>query len=178
MSSCVIPGSFDPVTLGHMDLIRRAAAVFDRVTVVVMVNIRKQGVFSSAERERMLKSACAGISGVRVEVWDGLLADYMRQRGERTVVRGVRSAAEYDQEALSARANRALNPETETVMIPAAEGDGWISSSAVKEIAAFGGEIRGYVPRECAEEIRIRLSNKKTDRSEINSRGSEAESRD
>lgn len=158
MSSCVIPGSFDPVTLGHTDLIRRAANLFDRVTVVVMINVRKQGSFTSRERAEMLRSACGKLSNVRVEVWDGLLSDYMRIRGERTVIRGVRSAAEFDGELVAAQANRILNPEMETLLMPAGEGMNWISSSAVKEIASFGRDIKAFLPPECAEEIAKRLT--------------------
>ncbi len=159
MSGCVIPGSFDPVTRGHTDLIRRAAALFDRVTVVVMVNVRKRGVFTPEERTELLRKACRGMENVRVERWDGLLSEYMRGKGERTVVRGVRSASESDGEIIAAQANRMLNPEMETLLMPAGEGYAWISSSAVKEIAAFGGDIRNFLPPECAEEITGRLSN-------------------
>ena len=141
MSSCVIPGSFDPVTRGHMDLIRRTARMFDRVTVVVMVNIRKQGRFSPEERVRLLEKACAEEPGVTVDRWDGLLSEYMREKGETTVLRGVRSGTEYDAEMVSAQANRMLNPEMETLLLPAGDGMQWISSSAVREIAAFGGDI-------------------------------------
>ena len=158
MSGCVIPGSFDPVTRGHTDLIRRAAALFDRVTVVVMVNIRKQGIFTPEERVRMLREACGAEKRVRVEQWSGLLSAYMREKGETTVVRGVRGVQEYDGEMIAAQANRMLNPRMETLLMPAAEGYAWISSSAVKEIAAFGGDIRNFLPEECAEEIIRRLS--------------------
>ena len=158
MSSCVIPGSFDPVTRGHMDLIRRASAVFDQVTVVVMVNIRKSGVFTPEERAEMLRKACGRESRVRVEIWDGLLADYLREKNERIVIRGVRGVGEYDGEAISAQANRMLNPKMETLLMPAGEGYNWISSSAVREIAAFGGDIRPFIPPECAEEILMRLA--------------------
>ena len=153
----MIPGSFDPVTRGHQDLIRRAAQLFDRVTVVVMVNIRKQGCFSPEERVRLLEQACRCDPNVRVERWEGLLSEYMREREERTVIRGARSAAEFDAEIVSAQANRMLNPEMETLLLPAGDGMQCISSSAVREIAAFGGDIREFVPRECAEEIRKKL---------------------
>ncbi len=158
MSSCVIPGSFDPVTNGHMDLIRRASGMFDRVTVVVMVNIRKRGVFTPEERMDLLRAACAGETNVRVERWDGLLSDYMRDKQEKTVLRGVRSAAEYDSEMIAAQANRLLYPGMETLLLPAGEGQAWLSASAVKEIAAFGGDIRAYIPQACAEEILARMS--------------------
>ena len=158
MSGCVIPGSFDPVTRGHVDLIRRAARCFDRVRVVVMVNIHKQGRFSPEERVRLLEVACREMPEVTVDRWEGLLSDYMRGREEKTVLRGVRSAAEYDAEMTAAQANRMLYPEMETLLMPAGEGMQWISSSAVREIAAFGGDIRPWIPAECAEEILEKLS--------------------
>lgn len=158
MSSCVIPGSFDPVTRGHMDLIHRAAALFEQVTVVVMVNIRKTGTFTPEERVRMLQAACRNEKNVQVEIWNGLLSDYMREKQETTVVRGIRSGTEYDSEMISAQANRMLNPRMETLLMPATEGYTWISSSAVKEIAAFGGDIREFIPEECAEEILGKLA--------------------
>ena len=106
----------------------------------------------------LLEKACQGIPGVRVDRWEGLLSEYMRTRGERTVIRGVRNGSEYDAETAAAQANRMLNPEMETLLLPAGEGLQWISSSAVREIAAFGGEIREWIPSECAEEIAQRLS--------------------
>ncbi len=159
MSSCVFPGSFDPVTRGHMDLIRRASAVFDRVTVTVMVNIHKRGTLSPEKRAELLEKACAGMANVRVEIWNGLLTDYLRQKGERCVLRGVRSASEADAEMIAAAANRMLNPETETLLMPASDGLACVSSSAVREIAAFGGNILPFVPEEIAEEIAALLAN-------------------
>lgn len=158
MNSCVFPGSFDPVTNGHLDLIRRIAERFDRVTVTVMVNMRKQGAFTPDERTALLKKACAGMENVRVDRWDGLLADYMRNNHENCVIRGVRNAGEYETEALAAEANRILFPGMETLLLPASEGYACISSSTLKEIAAFGGEIGAFVPDCVAEEIRERLT--------------------
>ena len=155
----MIPGSFDPITRGHEDLIHRAAALFDQVTVVVMVNIRKQGCFTPEERVDLLRRTFRCEQNIRIEQWDGLLSAYMREKGERTVIRGVRSAAEYDSETTAAQANRMLNPQMETLLLPSTEGYAWISSSAVKEIAAFGGDVTEYLPECCAEEIVHRLSN-------------------
>lgn len=153
MSSCVIPGSFDPVTKGHLDLICRAAKIFDRVTAVVMINVHKQSSFPPEERVRLLEKACAGENNVRVDRWDGLLCDYMKEKGERTVIRGVRAAGEFDTENTAAHANRLMNPEMETLLMPAGDGMQWISSSAVREIAAFGGDPRDFLPETCADEI-------------------------
>lgn len=160
MSSCVFPGSFDPVTNGHMDLITRAAGLFDEVTVAVMVNIHKQGVILPEKRAELIRRACAGLPNVRVEVWQGLLTEFMRLRGERCIIRGARSAGEFDAELASAAANRALLPGVETLFLPASGPYAWVSSSAVREIAAFGGDILSFVPPEAAEEIAQLLANK------------------
>ena len=154
MRSCVFPGSFDPVTRGHLDLIRRAAELFDRVTVTVMINIGKTGALTTEERLALLKKACADLPSVRIDSWSGLLADYMRKNGEVCVIRGIRNAAELEQEMISARINRLLNPPMETVFLPATDELSCVSSSAVREIAAFGGDITPFVPETVGEEIR------------------------
>ncbi len=161
MTGCVFPGSFDPVTKGHMDLIRRAARLFDRVTVTVMVNIHKQGTFPPEQRIRLLEEACRDLDNVRVDRWDGLLADYMREKGECCVIRGARSTGEFEGEISAASVNRQLNPGMETLLMPASAEFGALSSSAVREIAAFGGDVRPFVPACVAEEIARTLANKK-----------------
>ena len=108
----------------------------------------------------MLEKACRFSPNIRVDRWEGLLSGYMREKDERTVIRGVRNGTEYDAEYASAQANRMLNPKMETLLMPAGERLQWISSSAVREIAAFGGDVREFVPGECAEEILRGLSNK------------------
>lgn len=154
MKCCVFPGSFDPPTRGHLDLIRRAAAMYDRVTVAVMVNVSKQGMIPWEERVRMLKKTCGDIPNVRVELWKGLLADYIRKQKKPTVViRGVRNAAEFEREAEAAAVNRTLCPGMETVLIPASEGMGMVSSSTVREIAAFGGDYDFLIPPEIRQDI-------------------------
>ena len=154
MSSCVFPGSFDPPTRGHIDLIRRAAAMYDQVTVTVMVNVSKAGTIPWEERVRMLEKACRDIPNVRVDLWKGLLADYMRRQEEPAVViRGVRNAAEYEREAEAAAVNRTLCPGLETVLIPASDGMGMVSSSTVREIAAFGGNYDFLVPDGIRQDI-------------------------
>lgn len=159
MSSCVFPGSFDPLTKGHMDLIIRASRLFDRVTVTMMVNIRKKETIPSDLRFQMLQHACADFGNVRIDRWDGLLTDYMRNHGERIIIRGVRSGLEYETEYISARINRSLCPETETLLIPSDPELACVSSSVVRELAQFGGDIRPYVPENVLEEIRSALSN-------------------
>lgn len=153
MRTCVFPGSFDPVTKGHMDLIERASALFDRVTVTVMINRNKQGCFPVTKRKELLEKACADLDHVQVDIWDGLLVDYLRARGENTVIRGVRNGADFEAENISAQANRMLYPETETVLLFAGEGKNAISSSAVREIASFGGSVAEFVPEKVVDEI-------------------------
>ena len=160
MVTCVFPGSFDPVTRGHLDLISRASALFDHVTVTVMVNIRKNSSIPIENRISMLERICAGYDNVTVESWNGLLADYMKQKGERIVIRGLRSSAEFDQEMVSFSANRMINENVETLFLPSDPAMTGISSSAVREIAAFGGNIESFVPSPLTEEIALFLSKK------------------
>ena len=160
MVSCVFPGSFDPVTKGHLNLISRASAVFDQVTVTVMYNIHKNGIVPIEKRVELLRKACADYPNVTVDRWDGLLAEYMYQKNERIIVRGIRSAAEMNAELQACAANKLLNPEIETVFLPCDPSMSGISSSAVREIAAFGGNIQDFVPDELTEEISTLLSNK------------------
>ena len=152
-SLCVFPGSFDPVTVGHMDLIGRAAGMFDSVTVAVMVNISKNGMIPYEERVRILRKACAKFPNVQVELWKGLLADYLREHPSTVVVRSVRNAGEAELEIRTAAINRRLFPRAETLLIPASADLADISSSAVREIAGFGGDIREFVPKSVYREI-------------------------
>ncbi len=158
MVSCVFAGSFDPVTNGHLDLIRRCAGVFERVTVTLMVNIHKAGTIPPQARLAILEKVCAPFENVRVDQWSGLLTDYMRERGERVLVRGLRSGAEFDQEYASFLMNRQLYPPFETLYWPVHPSVAGLSSGAVREIAHFGGDIRSLVPEAAAEEISRWLS--------------------
>ena len=161
MSSCVFPGSFDPVTAGHMDIIARASAVFDIVCVTVMINVSKRCCIPADDRMRLLKKACRRYPNVKVDHWNGLLAEYMREHRQKILIRGVRGCSEFDQEYTSALMNRRLNDQFETLLIPADPEISIISSSAVREIAGFGGDITGLVPEECLKDIQGFLSKKK-----------------
>ena len=159
MSSCVFPGSFDPVTKGHLDLISRASYLFEHVTVTVMNNIHKKSAIPVEKRVRMLQEVCTVFPNVSVEKWNGLLADYMKKKKEKMIIRGIRSSAELDQELQACAANRILNSDIETIFLPCDPLMNGISSSAVREIAAFGGDIRPFVPDALTEEI-IKLLSK------------------
>ena len=141
---CLYPGSFDPVTNGHMDIIRRAAALFDTVIVGVFHNPDKQGCFPVEKRVDMLKKACRGIPGVRVIAYGGLLAQYTREQGISVVVRGVRGVADLESETVMARINDQLNPGLETIFLPASPEMGEISASMVRQLAAFGADFAQF----------------------------------
>ena len=152
-SRCLYPGSFDPVTLGHMDVIRRAAGLFDTVVVGVLHNPEKRGCFSVEQRVDMLRRACAGIPNVQVISYEGLLAQLTRETGITVVVRGVRGVNDLESETVMARINRQLNPALETLFLPASPEVGEISASMVRQLAAFGADLSAYVPPEALKVI-------------------------
>ena len=155
---CVYPGSFDPVTVGHVDVIRRARHLFDRVVVAVLHNPAKTGCFPVAERLEMLQCACRDMDGVSVAAFDGLLVDFAQQEGACAVVRGIRAAGDYEVEKTMAEINARLMPELETVFLSARPEHACVSSSAVRELAAFGGDFASMVPEGCAELVARRFA--------------------
>ena len=150
---CLYPGSFDPVTLGHLDIIRRAASIFDTVVVGVLHNPDKQGRFSVEDRMDMLKRVCEGIPNVEIIAWPGLLAQLTRESGLRVVVRGVRGIADLDSETTMAHINGQLDPGLETVFLPASPGRADVSASMVRQLAQFGADISNYVPSQVLPDI-------------------------
>ncbi|MBE5796099.1 MAG: pantetheine-phosphate adenylyltransferase [Clostridiales bacterium] len=150
---CVYPGSFDPVTTGHLDVIRRAASLFDEVIVAVMHNVNKRGCFPVEERMALIEKAAAEIPNVRVDKWDGLLVDYVRMSGASCVVRGLRAVSDFESEMTMAQVNAQLLEGMETVFLMTKPEHGCISSSVVREAASFGADISAFVPECIAEEI-------------------------
>ena len=146
MKEVVFPGSFDPVTNGHLDLIKRALAIFGAVRVVVLTNQTKSGMFPVQKRVQFLKEALKGMKGVRVDCAQGLLANYMKKNKLTTIVRGLRSAHDWNHERTNAYYNQLFNAKLETVFLPAATQDQYISSSAVKEAVAYGADVADLVP--------------------------------
>lgn len=157
MRKAVCPGSFDPITNGHIDIIKRAAELFDEVTVLVVTNPDKKCVFSPEERAELIKKATAGISGVKVDLFSGLLADYVKANGICAIVKGIRSSSDFEYEFQMALANRSLAPGAETVFITADPQNMYVSSSLIRQIATFGGDVSDFVPKSIVEEIEKRL---------------------
>ena len=147
-SRCLYPGSFDPVTLGHLDIIRRAAAIFDTVVVGVLHNPEKKGCFSVEQRVDMLQRVCRDMPNVQAISYGGLLAQLTKETGISVVVRGVRGVADLESENAMARINHQLNPALETLFLPASPEMGEISASMVRQLAAFGADLSAYVPQE------------------------------
>ena len=141
----VYPGMFDPPTLGHLDIIRRARALFDELVVAVAVNPDKQSLWSPAERQALLREATADLDGVTVDIYDGLTVDYAASRGACAIVRGIRTLSDFDYESHLALTNRAMTG-IETVFVLADRRVSFISSSLIREIARMGGDVSAMVP--------------------------------
>ena len=146
MKAAIYPGSFDPITNGHMDIIRRAASMFDQVLVAVMINPGKTGLFTPDERVEMIQEAIRGMENVRVIACAGLLADLAREEKINILVKGVRTTMDLESELAMAFANKQLNPTLDTVLLPTSAETAHISSTLVREISLFHGDISAFVP--------------------------------
>ena len=153
----ICPGSFDPVTLGHIDIISRASKMFDRVVVGVLNNLAKTPSFSTEERIELLRKATNGLDNVEIVGFDGLLADYARQNGITAIVKGLRAVSDFEYEFQQALTNKKLNPELETVFLTSNSDFMYLSSSMVKQVARLGGDISSFVPGCVHDEILKRL---------------------
>ncbi len=157
----VCPGSFDPLTLGHLDIINRSSKIFDKVIVVVMRNLYKDaGSFTIEERMEFIKRCTKDMPNVEVDTYTGLLADYVRQKGASGVVKGLRAISDYDDEFRQALTNQKLNPDMETIFMVSNSEHMFLSSSVVKQVCGLGGDITGFVPAEICEDIVDRLGKK------------------
>ncbi|SRR5690554_1345290 len=164
MTIAICPGSFDPVTNGHLDIIERAAAIFDTVIVAVLENPNKEPLFSAAERRLLLQEVVAHLPNVKVEYFQGLLVDYAKSKGARVIVRGLRALSDFESEFQMALTNKKISPEIETMFMMTANEYSYLSSSMVKELVFFGGNPEGFVPpvvaAALAEKIKHRRSGK------------------
>ena len=153
----ICPGSFDPVTLGHVDIITRASKMFDRVVVGVLNNPAKNPSFTTDERIELLRKATAELDNVEVVDFDGLLADYTREHGITAIVKGLRAVSDFEYEFQQALFNKKLNPALETIFLTSNSDYMYLSSSGVKQVASFGGDISSFVPECVHDEILKRL---------------------
>nr|WP_302657436.1 pantetheine-phosphate adenylyltransferase [uncultured Agathobaculum sp.] len=153
MRIAIYPGSFDPVTLGHLDIIRRASGLFDRLIVAVMHNQNKKPMFSVEERKEMLRRTTADLPNVEIESFGGLLADYAHSKNACVLVKGLRAVSDFEYEFQMALANRKLNAELDTVFLMTSSEYMYLSSSVVKDIAVHGGSVAGFVPDEIVQDI-------------------------
>ena len=153
----VCPGSFDPITFGHIDIIKRASQLFDEVVVLISVNTVKSPSFTESERMMMIKKNTSEFGNVVIDVLDGLLADYVKKIGAVAIVKGLRAVSDFEYEFQMALANKKLYSEAETVFLTTSSENMYLSSSVVKEIASLGGDISGFVPPEILEVIKNRL---------------------
>jgi pantetheine-phosphate adenylyltransferase len=157
-SIAIYPGSFDPVTNGHLDLIERAEQMFDLLIVAVLKNVEKQPLFSVNERVEMLREVTKHWSGVEVDVFEGLLVEYARKRHAGVILRGIRAISDYEYELQMALMNRKLEPRLETVFMIPGEPYSYLSSRLVREIAQLGGPLEGFVPAVVEQRLRAKVS--------------------
>lgn len=149
----IYPGSFDPVTLGHLDIIRRSAKMVDKLIIGVLNNSKKTPVFTALERKQMIERVTGDIPNAEVEVFEGLLVDFVKIRQADIIFRGLRAVSDFEYELQMAQLNRNLSPEVDTVFLATSVEYAYLSSSSVREIASYSGNIASMVPRELLEQI-------------------------
>jgi len=156
----IYPGSFDPITYGHIDLIKRALRIFDHIVIAVARNPKKGVLFSVRERVEMIKKATHGLKGISVEDFDGLLLDYVKKKGSSVVIRGLRMISDFEYEFQMALTNRKLNDSIETIFMMPNESFSYLSSRLIKEVVAFGADVKEFVPPFVEKKLKKKLFHK------------------
>ncbi|MCI9468747.1 MAG: pantetheine-phosphate adenylyltransferase [Oscillospiraceae bacterium] len=155
MKTAIYPGSFDPITLGHLNIIRRTAQIFERVVVCIMINGEKDtAMFSPEQRVRMAQRVTERLPNVEVDYFNGLLAEYSKRYDKPVVVKGLRAVTDFENEFTMALINKKINPELETMFLTASEKYTFLSSSAVKDVARHGGPLEEFIPIEILDDVR------------------------
>ena len=158
----IYPGSFDPLTNGHVDIIQRGSKMFDRIVVAILLNVEKAPLFTVAERVEIAREVFAGYPNVEVDTFDGLLVEYARRKRAGVIVRGLRAISDFEYEMQMALMNRHLNPDVETVFMMPAETYTYVSSRLVKEVVALGGSVTGLVPTLVEDRLREKKGGRQT----------------
>ena len=153
----ICPGSFDPITLGHLDIIKRASAMFDKLIVVIMTNPAKKCSFTAEERREMIEKSISDIENAQVDCYDGLLADYAKQKNACAIIKGLRAMSDFEYEFQMALTNKKLNPDVETLFLTTRAENMYLSSSMVRQIASMNGDITDFVPPVIHNDIISRL---------------------
>ncbi len=163
MKIAIYPGSFDPITLGHLNIIKRAAAAFDKVIVCVLVNSEKHGLFTPEERVELIRKVVRKLDNVEVDSSAILLADYAREKGARVLVKGLRAISDFEKEFQMAVINGKLNPELDTVFFPSSEKYTFLSSTVVKEMIRYHSDLSDFVPREIIRIVEKKVADRGRD---------------
>lgn len=151
------PGSFDPITNGHLDLIKRASKIFDKVTVAILINSSKKSMFSCEERVELIKKCVADIDNVEVKTFSGLLVDFMKQENAKIIIKGLRAVSDYEYELQMGLMNKRLNSNIETMFMMASSEYSYLSSSIIKEVARYDGNIEGLIPSCILDIVKARI---------------------
>ena len=159
MKIAVYPGSFDPITNGHLNIIKRAIKIFDKVIIVVLVNPDKKGLFGAEERVELIRCVTRDLPNVKVEYYSGLLINFMKEKEAKVIIKGLRAVSDFEYEFQMSLMNNKLDPSIETIFMMTKAEYSFFSSSAVKQVAIFGGCIKGLIPDEIVAEVMIKINN-------------------
>ena len=163
MKIAIYPGSFDPITLGHLNIIKRAALCFDKLIVCVMVNSQKNGLFTPEERVELIRRVVSQLPNVEVDAASILLAEYAKQRRARVIVKGLRAVSDFEAEVQMSVINRKLNPNVDTMFLPSHEKYTYLSSTVVKEMVRYGVELSDFLPREIIQDVKKKTEESRRD---------------